>query len=206
MALSSFLAYTLALGIAAAIPGPGVAALVGRALGTGFRRTMPMLAGLVLGDLLYLTLAILGLALLAHTFETAFLAVRIAGALYLLWLAWKFWTSGLTPERIERAPGRRDGLLSFAAGFAVTMGNPKTIVFYMALLPVVIDMTGVGLVDWAVLFVLTVLILYVVLVPYVALASRARSALANRATLKIVNRSAAIAMTGAAGFILARPG
>ena len=129
MTLSSFLAYTLALGIAAAIPGPGIAALVGRALGTGFRRTMPMLTGLVLGDLVYLTFAILGLALLAHTFQTAFMAVRIAGALYLLWLAWKFWTAGLTPEKVERSPGRRDGLMSFAAGFAVTLGNPKTIVF-----------------------------------------------------------------------------
>ena len=204
MAPSAFLAYTLALGIAAAIPGPGIAALVGRALGTGFKRTMPMLAGLVLGDLLYLTLAILGLALLAHTFETAFKVVRIAGAFYLLWLAWKFWTSGLTPEKIERSPGKRDGLMSFAAGFAVTVGNPKTIVFYMALLPVVIDMTGVSLADWAILSVLTVLILYVVLTPYVALASRARTALANHATLKTVNRTAALAMTGAAGFILAR--
>lgn len=204
MTLSSFLAYTLALGIAAAIPGPGIAALVGRALGTGFRRTLPMLAGLVLGDLVYLTFAILGLALLAHTFETAFMVVRIAGAFYLLWLAWKFWTSGLSPERIERSPGKRDGLMSFAAGFAVTLGNPKTVVFYLALLPVVIDMTGVGFTDWAVLSVLTVLILYVVLLPYVALASRARSALADRATLKAVNRTAALAMTGAAGFILAR--
>ena len=204
MALSSFLAYTLALGIAAAIPGPGIAALVGRALGTGFRRTMPMLAGLVLGDLIYLTFAILGLALLAHTFETAFRIVRIAGALYLLWLAWKFWTAGLTPEKIERSPGKRDGLMSFAAGLAVTLGNPKTIVFYLALLPVVIDMTGVSFADWSVLAVLTVLILYAVLVPYIALASRARSALADRATLKTVNRTAALAMTGAAGFILAR--
>ncbi len=204
MTLSSFLAYTLALGIAAAIPGPGVAALVGRALGTGFRRTLPMLAGIVLGDLVYLTFAILGLALLAHTFETAFMVVRIVGAFYLLWLAWKFWTAGLSPERIERSPGKRDGLMSFAAGLAVTLGNPKTVVFYLALLPVVIDMTGVSFTDWAVLSVLTVLILYVVLVPYVALASRARSALADRATLRAVNRTAALAMTGAAGYILAR--
>ena len=204
MTLSSFLAYTLALGIAAAIPGPGIAALVGRALGTGFRRTMPMLTGLVLGDLVYLTFAILGLALLAHTFQTAFMAVRIAGALYLLWLAWKFWTAGLTPEKVERSPGRRDGLMSFAAGFAVTLGNPKTIVFYLALLPVVIDMGTVGLADYTVLAVLTILILYAVLTPYVVLASRARTVFSNRKTLKTVNRTAAIAMAGAAGFILAR--
>ena len=204
MATSSFLAYALALAIAVAIPGPGIAALVGRALGTGFKRTIPMLTGIVVGDLVYLTLAVFGLALLARTFSTAFMVVRFAGAAYLLWLAWKFWTSGLTPEKIERSPGRRDGLMSFAAGLAVTLSNPKAIVFYMALLPMVIEMAQVRLADWAVLSTLTVFILYAVLLPYVVLASRARTALANRTTLKSVNRIAALAMTGAAGFILAR--
>ena len=51
MTLTGFLTYTLALGIAAAIPGPGVIALVARALGSGFRSALVMSLGLIAGDL-----------------------------------------------------------------------------------------------------------------------------------------------------------
>ncbi|MCB1385494.1 MAG: LysE family translocator [Nitratireductor sp.] len=129
MNLTAFLAYALALGIAAAIPGPGVAALVGRALGSGLTRSLPMLLGLAVGDVVYLTLAIAGLAFIAKAFSTVFFIVKLAGAAYLLWLAWRFWTRGIAIHEVARSAGRRDGLASFLAGLAVTLGNPKTIVF-----------------------------------------------------------------------------
>ena len=62
MTLTGFLAYSAALGIAAAIPGPGVTALVARALGSGFRSAFAMFRGLLLGDLFFLTSTVLGLA------------------------------------------------------------------------------------------------------------------------------------------------
>ncbi|MEZ5799722.1 MAG: LysE family transporter [Nitratireductor sp.] len=66
MGLIGYLAYLLALGIAAAIPGPGVAAVIARALGTGLRRSIALISGIIAGDLVYLTLAVAGLASLAH--------------------------------------------------------------------------------------------------------------------------------------------
>jgi NAD(P)-dependent dehydrogenase (short-subunit alcohol dehydrogenase family) len=66
MTLTGFLAYSAALGVAAAIPGPGVTALVARALGSGFRSSLAMSFGLMLGDLTYLTAVVLGLAFVAH--------------------------------------------------------------------------------------------------------------------------------------------
>jgi threonine/homoserine/homoserine lactone efflux protein len=204
MTTASFFAYALALSIAAAIPGPGVAALVGRALGTGARRTMPMLFGLAAGDAVFLTLAIAGLALIAKTFATAFLAIRIAGACYLLFLAYKFWTSGIHVQEITKSPGKREGIASFLAGFAVTMGNPKTIVFYMAILPAVMDLGTVDFSGYLVLVILTFLVLFVVLTPYVLLASKARTAFTDPIALKRLNRFAAVAMAGTATWILAR--
>ncbi len=53
------------------------------------------LLGLILGDMVYLTAVVLGLAFVAQTFATAFLLVKIAGALYLGYIAWKLWTAGL---------------------------------------------------------------------------------------------------------------
>ena len=204
MTTASFFAYALALAIAAAIPGPGVAALVGRALGAGLRRTLPMLTGLVLGDLTYLLLAVAGLAFLAKSFASVFLLVRIAGALYLLWLAWNFWRSGISVSEVRATPGRRDALASFLAGLAVTLGNPKTIVFYLALVPAVIDLGSVTPSGFALLAAITVVVLYAVLLPYVALAARARAALRNPSALRFLNRLAAVAMASTAGWILAR--
>jgi threonine/homoserine/homoserine lactone efflux protein len=204
MTLASIAAYGAALAIAAAIPGPGIAALVGRALGTGFWRTLPMLTGLVLGDLTYLLLAVAGLAVVAKTFAGVFTAVKIGGALYLAWLAWKFWSSGIAVRETKASGRARDGFSSFLAGLALTLGNPKTIVFYLAITPAVIDLHSVGVAEFAALALLTVAILYVVLVPYIALAARARAALRNPQALRYVNRTAAMAMAGTAGWIIAR--
>ena len=204
MNLYAYATYCLALGIAAAIPGPGVAAVVARALGTGFRRSLALTSGIVAGDLFYLTLATLGLAAVARAMPEAFLAIRIGGALYLLWLAWQFWHSGISSRQITGSAGRREGLASFMAGLAVTVGNPKTIVFYLALLPTVIDMAGVRLHEWLVLSVLTIGILYAVLLPYAALAARARSFFKDPGAMRILNRFAALAMAAAAVFVLSR--
>jgi threonine/homoserine/homoserine lactone efflux protein len=204
MTITSFLAYGTALAVAAAIPGPGVAALVGRALGTGFWRTVPMLTGLVVGDITYLLLAVAGLAVIAKTFAGIFIAVKIGGALYLAFLAWKFWSSGITVTETVGTQGKRDGIASFFAGLAITLGNPKTIVFYLAITPVVIDVHAVDVPTFVVLAMITAAVLYTVLLPYLALAARARSAMKNPRALKVLNRFAALAMATTAGWIVSR--
>ena len=79
MTLAGFLAYSGALAVAAAIPGPGVTALVARALGSGFRSSLAMSFGIILGDLTFLTAVVLGLAFVAQTFGTVPLDVITAG-------------------------------------------------------------------------------------------------------------------------------
>ncbi len=204
MNTASFLTFAIALAIAAAIPGPGVAAIVGRALGIGFWRTLPMLTGLVLGDLAYLVLAIAGLALVAKAFAGVFLLVRILGAAYLIWLAWKFWTAGIAITDTSASKGENDGFTSFLAGLALTLGNPKTIVFYLAITPAVIDINSVDPASMLMLALITIAVLYVVLLPYVALAATARATLKNPSALRRLNQTAAIAMVATAIFVLSK--
>lgn len=122
MTLAALIAYSGALFIAAAIPGPGVTALVARALGSGFRETFFMGLGVILGDMIYLTAVVLGLALIAQTFTTIFLVVKFAGVLYLGYIAWKLWTAGLLPEDIKAKPST-NAAMSFLSGLLVTLGN-----------------------------------------------------------------------------------
>ncbi|TXR51112.1 LysE family translocator [Phyllobacterium endophyticum] len=204
MTLAGFIAYSGALAIAAAIPGPGVTALVARALGSGFRSSLFMSLGLILGDLTYLTAVVLGLAMVAHTFGTVFLVIKWAGVAYLAYLAWGFWTSGISAEKIEAKKSRGGAISSIVAGLAVTLGNPKTMLFYIALTPTLVDLQTITLGDYSILAALTVLVLLVVLVPYLALAAKARGLLASPQALKRLNRTAAAFMAGAALAIAGR--
>ncbi|MGH1467100.1 MAG: LysE family translocator [Cognatishimia sp.] len=199
--LTPFIAYVAALGIAAVIPGPGIAALVGQALGGNQRASAFFLAGIALGDVTYLTIAVIGLAAIAKTFASAFLVIKVLGGLYLMYLAWGFLTTeaGLSKLRAER-PKSSSG--SFMAGYFVTLGNPKTIVFYLALLPTVMDLNKVHLFEWAMLAVLTVLVIFVALAPYAVLATKARSLMTQPKALRRLNRIAATAIGGAGTLIL----
>ncbi|MCK3780658.1 LysE family translocator [Ensifer sesbaniae] len=205
MTLAALIAYSGALFIAAAIPGPGVTALVARALGSGFRETFFMGLGVILGDMVYLTAVVLGLALIAQTFTTIFLVVKFAGVLYLGYIAWKLWTAGLLPKDIKAKPST-NAAMSFVSGLLVTLGNPKTMLFYVALVPTLIDIAAIGPRDYGLLLTATFLVLLTVLVPYMLLAARARLLLKQPKALKALNRVAASVLAGTAAYIAVRAG
>ena len=96
---TQIIAYALALGIAAAIPGPGMIALVARSLSGGAFSGFALLTGIVLGDLVYLSFAVFGLALIAQSFHWLFVLIKWGSVLYLTWLAWQFWSA--KTQRIE---------------------------------------------------------------------------------------------------------
>lgn len=198
--ITPYLTYAAALAVAAAIPGPGVAALVGQSLAGNARSALFFVAGIALGDVIYLTVAVIGLAAIAKTFAAAFAVIKVAGACYLLYLAWKFWTSkgGLGDVRATRGPS---GFRAFFAAVAVTLGNPKTVVFYLALLPSVLDLETVTLSMWFVLSGLTVLILFAVLIPYLLLATQARAIITRPKALRRLNRFAG-GIIGSAGAVM----
>ncbi|WP_333631356.1 LysE family translocator [Agrobacterium cavarae] len=203
MTITTILTYAMALFIAAAIPGPGMTAIVARALGSGFRETFFMGLGLVLGDMVYLTAVILGLAFVAQTFQEAFMVLKFAGAAYLLYIAWKLWTAGLLPQDLQAKKSTSIGM-SFLSGLFITLGNPKTMLFYVALVPTLIDIRGIGLPEYALLIGLTFTVLMAVLLPYILLASKARTLLKRPSALTILNRTAAGILAGTAAMIATR--
>jgi threonine/homoserine/homoserine lactone efflux protein len=204
MTLTGFLAYSAALGIAAAIPGPGVTALVARALGSGFRSAFAMFWGLLLGDLFYLTATVLGLAFVAQQFGMVFLAIKWFGVLYLAWLGWRFWKGGISAETVQAGKAKGGLVSSFVGGLTLTLGNPKTMIFYLAITPTIVDLRAITFGDYAILTGVTAVILVIVLVPYLALAAKARWFLSSPRALKLLNRTAASFMIGAAAAIAAR--
>jgi threonine/homoserine/homoserine lactone efflux protein len=203
MALSGLLVFALALTIAAGSPGPNVAALVTRVLTTSLRDVLPFLAAMWLGEALWLTCAVTGLAVIAHTFSLVFTVVKFAGVVYLLFLAWKMWFAP-TEVQPDALPRDQSAWRMFVAGLMVTLGNPKIMVFYLALLPTIIDLSHVGAVAWLELTLTMLAVLVLIDITWAILATRARKLLTSRRAVKIANRTSATVMAGAAAAIATR--
>lgn len=203
--LSQALTYTAALGVAAAIPGPGMAALVARSVGGGALSGFSLLSGLILGDLVYLSFAVFGLSLIAHYFDALFVLVRVCAAVYLSYLAWQFWWAKPQPVVLGRPINKRELFSAWLSGLTITLGNPKTIAFYLALLPLVINLESVSLHTWGVVLVpLTIAVLFIVGGLFVLGAVRIRHLLASPRAQHYLFRGAALMMLGAALAMLAQ--
>jgi len=125
------LVFAAAYFAALVLPGPGVTALIARVLARGLHGASAFIAGFVVGSLVWFGIAATGLAVLAATFASVFVAIRYAGAAYLLYLAWKFWTAPPRPlDAVQASPDGRWRL--FLTGVAINLGNPKVIVFFLA--------------------------------------------------------------------------
>lgn len=203
MDFGGLLVFAGALFVAAASPGPGVAAIVARVLGRGFRDTVPFSAGVAIGDLVWLAVAVLGLTALAQAFQPLFLALKYAGVVYLLYLAWKLWTAPAEARAIEAERRGEPGFRVCLAGLALTLGNPKVMVFYLALLPALIDVGAVMATRFAALAAVTLAVLAVVFGAYMLLAARARLLFSSGRAARAVNRTGAALMAGAAGAVAA---
>ncbi len=203
MELTSLLIFAGALLVAAGSPGPSIAALVARVISKGFRDVFPFLAAMWIGEAIWLSMAVCGLAFVAQSFHLAFVVVKWAGVAYLAYLAWKMWFApvevrdGAMPR--EDSPARL-----FMAGMAVTLGNPKIMMFYLALLPTIIDLESVTALGWAELTLTMAAVLIAIDLTWVLAASQARRLLKSSRAMKIANRVSASTMAGAAAAIAAR--
>ena len=204
MTFSGFIAYSGALALAAVIPGPQLVAIVAQALRGGHRPAVWITLGMVAGDVLYLGAVLAGLAYIAETFSALLIAIKWAGVAYLIFLAVQFWRAkaDLEAETAQRRP--RSSRSAFLAGVLVTIGNPKSVLFYIAIVPTIVDLGAVTFGDCLILLALTASILTLVQLPFAFAGAKARGALQSPRALKLVNRGAAVFMGGAAVTIAAR--
>ena len=203
MTLSTIAAYSFALFVVALIPGPGITALVARALGAGFAESFAMALGIMLGEIVFLSAVVLGLSVLAQAFGTVFLVIKFLGVAYLIWLAVKMWRAGIIKTDVATAP-RRTVSHSFLSGLFVTLGNPKAIIFYVALVPTLVSLDDITFASYLELVAITFTVLTIVTVPYILLAAKARNFLRHPSALKRANRVSASFLAGTAAYIALR--
>ncbi|HEV7369717.1 LysE family translocator [Arenibaculum sp.] len=198
--LAALWLFVVPFALAAAIPGPAQGALIAQVLSRGGASSVPFLLGMVSGNAVWLCAAVFGLSALALRFEGVFLAVKWLGVGYLVFVAWMLWRS--RPDGRAEAP--RAGGGGLLAGAAITLGNPKAVVFFGAVLPHVFDMTALSGPQIAIILALGLLIDLSVQAAYLAAASKARAFVRSPGRMRVVNRTAAGLMMGSAALIASR--
>jgi threonine/homoserine/homoserine lactone efflux protein len=204
MSLYGFVAFCTVYLLAVATPGPGVAAVLTRSLAHGMRGAPAFITGFLIGDLMWFAGASAGLAALAQTAQTVFLVVRYAGALYLLYLAYRLWTAPIQPlEAGDIHTSQRPWRL-FLGSLSLTLGNPKPMIFFVALLPTVVHLRALHFADYLLIAMAITIILPLVLGGYALAASRARRFFLKPSSIRLLNRGAGTAMAGAALVVAAQ--
>lgn len=196
------LAFVLIFTLDSLTPGPAVALVVSRGASVGLPRTIPLIMGLVLGDLLLFVLALAGLAALAATLGPYFIVVKWVGVFYLLFLAYRLWSAS-SANRATRST-TAEGWRSFGLGIVLPLANPKAVGFYAALLPAFMDVSELSFVTALEFGLAIVLIWGSVLIGYSALADFGRKRITGSSVQKWINRGSAGALLGVAGTIALR--
>lgn len=122
-------------------PGPNMVYLISRSICQGRTAGLISLGGVALGFVFYMLCAALGITAIVMAIPFAYDALRIGGALYLLYLAWQaIKPGGRSPFEVRQLPQDSPGKL-FAMGFLTNLLNPKIAVMYLSLLPQFINPT-----------------------------------------------------------------
>jgi threonine/homoserine/homoserine lactone efflux protein len=127
--------FALTTVVIAVMPGPDMAFFLGRAMTNGRAAGLAALAGCFTGLLVHTTLVSLGLSALIVAAPDAFLALKVAGAGYLLWLAVQAVRNGATLRLPDRAPVASGLAATWASALAINLFHPKIALFFMTFLP-----------------------------------------------------------------------
>lgn len=197
------LRYAGALAILVATPGPVVVATIARTLSGGIRSAVPLAAGVAVGDVLWPLLAIFGLSAIAELWGELMQVLHYVGAGILIWMGWRLIARprAALAERPDPALLRRDARRAFTAGLLVNLGNPKSIFFFMGLLPAFFDIAALTAADVAVIVGMSAGVLVLGNLVWAAAAHGARRVLSTPRWLRRVDRASGGALIGAGAYI-----
>ncbi len=203
MTVSHAIALFAAMVALALLPSLSVMTVLARSAALGFLHGAATSVGIVAGDILYILLAIYGLAFLTERMGGAVLLLQYAGAFYLIWLGLSMWRSRTTTLDIQK-PHKASLSSSFYAGFLLTLADQKAVLFYLGFFPAFVDISRLTVIDAGIVVVIATIAVGGTKLGYAFIADRARSLLANAQISRGINFVAGAIMVGAGIAILLR--
>lgn len=198
MGLGGWSAFAAACLIVLIIPGPTILLVVAYAMSIGRTAALAVVAGVALGDLVAMTLSVIGLGALMQSSALLFSILKWIGAAYLIWLGLTLWRAppALLREAEEPAPPALAPRKIFARAFAVTATNPKSIVFFVAFVPQFVTPGAAAAPQLALMTITFVVLAAVNAAAYGLMAERLRRLLKTVRAARLANRIGGGALMG----------
>lgn len=204
---SEYAVFALSFAASAAAPGPEIAAVLGRSLSRGLRQCAPLALGIIVGKLVMLSAAILGIAALIATLGPVFTVVQFLGAAYLLYLGARKWrrARNAVAAPATTVDDRDSVVVQVALGLGMTLSNPIAIAFYTALLPGVLDIEDITFDTYLVLVAILVGVMVATVTAYGLAAEVARKLLTGNRAKATIDRLAGTMFMAAGVWVAVRP-
>ena len=203
MTFSSITALFGAMIVLAIIPSPSVFAVVARTIASGFIHGLVTVIGILVGDFVFIILALYGLSAIAQTMDSLFVVVKYLGAAYLIWLGIQLWRSKSKTVEVEGIK-ESSWLSNFLSGLFITLGDQKAFLFYLGFFPAFVDLKNVSIVDTSIIMAIATIAVGGVKLGYAYMADKARLLFQSSRAKKIINITAGSVMIGTAILLLAK--
>ena len=193
MDLSTILSLSIAAFIFGISPGPGTLAALSISTSKGLRSGLILSAGEAVGDVVYLTIAILSLGYLSSILEPVMNIVRWIGAGYLFYL-------GITQFRVKnfdlnsRSHSSKNVIKLFFTGFLIGGTNPKVILFYLSFIPLFLDLSNINLISALQIIMIVYLSVFASLIVVCITGNQIKNLLKKPSHSKKLNQSTGILM------------
>lgn len=194
MEFNTWLIYISVIGFLIASPGPSSLLCASDGLTFGAKKTVPTILGGASSALVLMSISAMGLGAVLATSGALFFAIKIIGALYLVFLGWQAWRDGglkvesNTLNNHERNPIHYSRLSLYRKGFMVGISNPKDLLFFIALFPNFMRPDLPQLEQYVVLACTWFVVECVCMFMYAGLGSRIEPLLSTTKNTMIVNR------------------
>jgi threonine/homoserine/homoserine lactone efflux protein len=204
MTAYDLLGFFLVMSALAAIPSASVALVVVRSATVNVRNGIATAVGVVVGDLIFIAMVMMGLVALSEIMGAFFAIIRYLAAGYLVWVGWQL-IRHAADTRVMNAGQVKGGMAtSFLSGLALTLGDIKAILFYASLFPAFVDIASLTMSDVVLIMLVTVIAVGGVKVAY-ALAANRIACLSKDVVFRQEARVAAGGLlVGAGGYLIVK--
>ncbi len=188
MTYETWIAFAVASAIVVLIPGPNIVLTVNYAIRDGKRSGLATIPGVVLGAFIAMSLSLLGAGAVLATSAFLFTLLKLAGAMYLIWLAYSLWTAPV--EDLSLSDGAASKPLSrlFWQALLISVLNPKGPAFYVAFVPQFVSPAGPILQQFAILIVTFLAVAMLNSLFWLLFANGMRTQFQRPAAMRLLNR------------------
>ena len=208
LSLANMLALFGTMAVLAFVPSMSALMVATRSAASGLIHGIMTAIGIVLGDIIFILVAIYGLSLLADTLGDLFVWIKYLGGAYLIWLGISLVISksrlSNNDENNDTAEfNKTSKLSSFMAGLLITLADQKAILFYLGFFPAFVNLETLTILDTSIILTITIISVGGAKLIYALMADQSKQFFTNSRALNNINRMVGIIIIAVGLFIVA---